>query len=359
MSNTLPLGTRFTLALAAIFFVVLLATMSVLYISLTNIAREDVQEQARLLIETMNAVRGYTSEDIAPRLSEYIDLDNAATFVPETVPAHGATSVFNRLREQQGFGDFLYKEAALNPTNPADQADTYEAELVEAFRRDPGLEMQTGFRMRDGARVFYEAFPLKVSSPSCLRCHGDPADAPQSLITTYGNDRGFGWQLGSVVAVQTIYVPAEDVMGAAWSLVIRVTPVVLLAFALAMLVVQRLLASGVIRPVGVISRLAEAVASDRVSDRKLHDSELESVARRPDELGQMAQVFRRMAEEVYTREQKLKQKVQALQIEVDESRKQKEVAEIVDDKSFKELQERARQLRERRTRQQNASKDDK
>ena len=51
---------------------------------------------------------------------------------------------------------------------------------------------------------------------------------------------------------------------------------------------------------------------------------LDEVAARPDELGQLAQVFQEMARQVYAREQHLQQQVLQLRIEIDQTRKARE-----------------------------------
>ena len=72
---------------------------------------------------------------------------------------------------------------------------------------------------------------------------------------------------------------------------------------------------------------------------------LARVATRRDELGRLARVFQRMAREVYAREQRLKQEVQQLRIEIDESRTARQVAEITETDYFQDLQRKADQLR--------------
>jgi len=73
---------------------------------------------------------------------------------------------------------------------------------------------------------------------------------------------------------------------------------------------------------------------------------LASVAARTDALGQLARVFARMAREVYSREQRLKQQVQQLRIELDEARQARQVAEITETDYFQQLQARAHDLRQ-------------
>ncbi len=52
--------------------------------------------------------------------------------------------------------------------------------------------------------------------------------------------------------------------------------------------------------------------------------------------------------EAYIREQRLRQEIQQLRIEIDEVKRRKQVAEIVESDSFKEIQEKARAMRRRR-----------
>jgi two-component system cell cycle response regulator len=73
---------------------------------------------------------------------------------------------------------------------------------------------------------------------------------------------------------------------------------------------------------------------------------LVAVAARTDALGQLARVFSRMAREVYAREQRLKQQVQQLRIELDEARQARQVAEITESDYFQQLQARAYDLRQ-------------
>ena len=75
---------------------------------------------------------------------------------------------------------------------------------------------------------------------------------------------------------------------------------------------------------------------------------LDEVARRSDALGQLARVFQRMEREVYAREQRLKQEVQQLRIEIDEVKQAQDVARIVESDAFRALQERAQERRNRR-----------
>jgi hypothetical protein len=67
------------------------------------------------------------------------------------------------------------------------------------------------------------------------------------------------------------------------------------------------------------------------------------------EISHLRQIFGQMAEEVMSREEKLRQQVTTLQIMIDESKRQEQVAEITDTDFFRELQQKANRMRQRHT----------
>ncbi len=73
--------------------------------------------------------------------------------------------------------------------------------------------------------------------------------------------------------------------------------------------------------------------------------ELDRVAARDDALGQLARTFGRMAREVQAREDRLREEVRELRIEIDLARQERQVAEITDSDYFRSLRERAKDLR--------------
>ncbi len=74
--------------------------------------------------------------------------------------------------------------------------------------------------------------------------------------------------------------------------------------------------------------------------------QLDGVAQRADDLGQLARVFQRAIKEVYAREQLLRQQVAELKIEIDQTRQSKQVAEITETDYFKQLRQKASRLRQ-------------
>jgi DNA-binding response OmpR family regulator len=92
-----------------------------------------------------------------------------------------------------------------------------------------------------------------------------------------------------------------------------------------------------------VTRVTDAAAA--VETGKFAAEMLLEVVKRPDELGQLARVFQRMAREVAGREEQLKQQIQVLRIEIDQANKTRQVSEITDTEYFQELKEKAKALR--------------
>ena len=94
-----------------------------------------------------------------------------------------------------------------------------------------------------------------------------------------------------------------------------------------------------------VGRVAAAAAAIKSNNFQIES--LDEVASRSDELGQLAQVFQEMARQVYAREQHLQQQVQQLRIEIDQTRKAREVADITESDYFQQLLGKADELRNR------------
>jgi methyl-accepting chemotaxis protein len=346
----LKLGTKFTLVQLSIFVIGILLSGVLVSRAVEQRAEQEITGKGVLLIQAMNAVRKYTSAHVNPLLAA--DLDTADAFISETVPAFSARTVFENLRQNPEYADFIYKEATINPTNPLDTADDFEAQVLQQFRDDPSMTSTSGYREWEGQTVYYSARPLTITAESCLRCHTTPEAAPASLIATYGSENGFGWELNQVISAQMIYVPAEAVLGSARQAFIGIMAATIIMLSVALLTLNYLVRRNVVRPVERIAAIAVKVGSDQVTQLDVDNDPLGKVAERGDELGQLAKVFRQMAENVIKRERQLKQQVRELKIEIDHIKRAQQVEEITGTDYFQNLQSKAKELRDK------ASKED-
>jgi uncharacterized protein DUF3365 len=192
---------RFNLVLLVVAAIVieLFAVVSTPF--LENIARAEVLQKARIMMEAAAGIRTYTSTEIAPLLNTKLDDDK---FHPQTVPAYAASKNFALLATK--FTDYAYREAALNPINPENRALDWEADLISDFRKNPGKGELITERQTHSGRVLNLSHPIMSKGP-CLACHGTPDKAPRPMILAYGVHAGFGWKVDEIVGAQIVSVP--------------------------------------------------------------------------------------------------------------------------------------------------------
>ncbi len=278
----MKLTLKFNLIFVVIFGLGLAATGVIAHRFLTQNARDQVLQQARLIMQASTSTRTYTAQRVRPILDGV--QREKETFFPESVPAFSAIRVFSYLH--QSYPDYLYREAALNPTNPADRAVDWEADVIQLFRNDSSTKEFVGERETPNGRSLYLAKPMPAG-PACLVCHSTPQAAPPAMVKLYGPNNGFGWKLDEVVAAQIVSVPMSIPTSIAnrafWNLILWLAGVALLS--LVLLNVTLVLA--VIRPVSQLSATA-----DEISKGNLDVPELPVKGK--DEVSVLADAFNRM-----------------------------------------------------------------
>ncbi|HEY9887256.1 MAG TPA: DUF3365 domain-containing protein [Candidatus Obscuribacterales bacterium] len=281
--KNLQLGQKFTLLLTLVFLGGVLASSLALSSVLHRSTQAQLTTNALMLMETMNAIRAYTTDQINPEIVDRLDTE----FLPESVPAYSAREVFETFRLNPTYGDFFYKEATLNPTNLRDKADEFEAQLVNQFRANPGNAQEVnGFRRTPGGDLFYIARPIQIQQQSCLECHSTPEAAPASMIERYGAANGFGWELNEVIGAQMISVPAAKVLQGARQSLVLILGIFITVFAIATILVNLWLKRLVVRPLNRMAKVAEAVS--------MGDTQAEFTQTSNDEVGKLAEAFNRM-----------------------------------------------------------------
>src|SRR5579864_4629960 len=164
-------------------------------------ARREVLQEANIMMAQASAIRDYTNNEIAPLLTDQIK----TRFLPHTVPSWAAQTNLRTLAKQ--FPDYTYKEAALNPTNPADRATDWESDIIAEFNHAPSLAEFTSTREAPSGPILSISRPIRITDKNCLICHSTPSAAPASMIDLYGSANGFGWKLGDVIGAQIVSVP--------------------------------------------------------------------------------------------------------------------------------------------------------
>ena len=244
-------------------------------------AKQEILENARIMMEAAVAVRSYTSAQINPLLKTQMKY----SFLPQSVPAYSANEYFKQLCKK--FPEYTYKEATLNPTNPINRATDWEADIVNSFRQSPGQTEMVGERDTPNGRALYIARPLKVKDASCLECHDTAETAPRTVIERYGPNNGFGWKVNDILTAQIVTAPMQLPLQRAKNASIAFMGSLAVIFAAIFLALNAMLILLVIRPVKRLSKMA-----DEVSLGNMEVPEFQISGK--DEIAKLAESFSRM-----------------------------------------------------------------
>jgi HAMP domain-containing protein len=245
---------KFNLVFLLIFAAGVAATARISWALLERNAKDEIAQNARLLMDTALAARAYTSSQVNPLLETQMKY----TFLPQSVPAYSATEVFNDLRKKHT--EYAYKEAVLNPTNPRDRAVDWETDVISKFRADGSSAEVIGERDTPTGRSFWVARPIRISNGACLRCHSTVEAAPKTMIERYGPANGFGWNLNEAVGAQIVSVPTRvPLERAEQAFTVFMTSVAAVFVAIGV-VLNLMLYAMVIRPVSKLSNMADRLS---------------------------------------------------------------------------------------------------
>jgi protein-histidine pros-kinase len=263
------------------FSVSLVITGLVSYRMLQHNARDEVIQNAGIMMQAALSMRGYTVQQVKPLL----EMQLQRVFLPQSVPAYAATEMFNMLRAK--YVDYTYKEATLNPTNPRARATDWEADIVQEFRNDPSKFQIIGERETPTGKSLYLARPIQIKDQDCLVCHSTVDAAPETMIKLYGTANGFGWQHNETVGAQIVSIPMSVPIHKATSAFYTFMGSLLGIFVLIFVVLNVMLNSIIVKPLARMAQLA-----DEISTGSLNLPEFPATGK--DEVSVLARSFNRL-----------------------------------------------------------------
>jgi protein-histidine pros-kinase len=272
---------KFNLVLLLVFAIGFLASGYVSHYLLQRNAKQEILENARIMMEAALAVRTYTNTQIKPLLDTQIKY----SFLPQSVPAYSANEYFSQLKKK--YPDYAYKEATLNPTNPVNRASDWEADIVRYFREHPDETERVGERDTPNGRALYIARAMKIKDAKCLYCHDTPENAPRTMLERYGSNNGFGWKVNDIQTAQIVTAPMQLPIQRASSVFAGFMASLAAVFVVIFLALNAMLIFLVIRPVTRLSEVAEQVSLGNMDVPEFQPSG-------NDEISTLAQSFNRM-----------------------------------------------------------------
>lgn len=275
------LKAKFNLAMLFAFVVGLALAAALSWPILRNSARQAVMQQAAIMIGQADAISQYTDTEVAPLLADQL----GARFLPQTIPFWAAKTNFHTLAKE--FPDYTFKDAALNPTNPADRATGWEAAIIGTFQQNPQEAELVTERDTPGGRILSVSRPIRVDNQSCLTCHSTPSAAPVTMVNLYGPNNGFGWKLHQLIGAQIVSVPMSVPLASALHMFELFLGGLAVVFAITIVLLNLLLHTMIVRPVRRISAAASEISLGNMDAP-------EFTVKGRDEIASLAESFNRM-----------------------------------------------------------------
>lgn len=179
-------------------------------------------------------------------------------FYPEIMSGFVVSrNIADRFRETQP--GYTIKNASVDPLWPDNKADAQELKVLAELRADRSLKKTSGLMTKNGTEYYYQATPDTVGE-KCLRCHGDPNDAPKDQIMIYGAENGYNWKKGDIVSAMFIYVPVSDALAVAKESAAKLVGMGGGAILFSALLIAIFLGVKIVTPIEMLSRRTEEIS---------------------------------------------------------------------------------------------------
>jgi methyl-accepting chemotaxis protein len=240
----------------------------------------EAKNKGQLLFDYIVSYRQYFKEHQRALILELVEENR---FYPELmsgfVATRGIWDVFTTRNKE-----YHFKQATIDPLYEKNKADDNEMNIIKRFQKHSNLKDMEGVIERDDKKYFYMAFPIKITSKKCLRCHGDPMDAPKDQIEIYGTESGYNWKFGEIVSAYIVYVPIQKALVDAKKTAGILFLVGIGSFFIVLVGVALFMSKSIIRPIEYLSDRTEEIIQGKYLDEEI---EYQS----NDEIGVLARVI--------------------------------------------------------------------
>jgi HAMP domain-containing protein len=263
----------------------LIASVVLAYASYTfsmKSAMTEAKVQGELVFNMIESSRMYFKKHQRPIVLELVDEDR---FFPEIMSGFVMTRGMWEIFEKK-FPGYTFKQATLDPLYPPNKADANEIAFIKSFDGDKEKKNSEGTIERNGKQYYYFAKPISVGS-KCLRCHGDPEEAPKDQIEIYGTETGYDWHAGQIVSTSVVYVPLDTAIAAAKKSATSLFTMGAAGIVLLMGVIWFFLSSSVVTPLAKLQEKTKKISLGKELDE---DMGIHS----KDEIGDLARAIDRL-----------------------------------------------------------------
>ncbi len=260
MTKKISIQTKYSI----VFLATLLLVLGAFVTGLTTLRDEVLRNEAEAIADQVVSFRAWVAgsgmvwvHELVPGFPDYLakESDGQGGFFYGKNPALATRELSVIANKTSRRATFLvtsddYRQAANKP-------DAFELRAIQTFKADPGLKFVQSYEKG----IYRYARPIFVKK-GCLKCHGNPDDAPAEVLRKYGDEKAFGYKVGDIRGIVSVKIPSIG-----WQRLIPIlsNPVaialVVLAFAINFLFTQRV----IIRRLKRLTKDANGIARGKLN----------------------------------------------------------------------------------------------
>ncbi|MBU0498621.1 MAG: DUF3365 domain-containing protein [Gammaproteobacteria bacterium] len=197
-----------------IFFVTLVLIVAAVLLGIRNLKTNVLRNEARAVATQVVAFRAWVAKagqvfwkgDLPEGFHDYLAKKEFTDSLGVTTTFHGKNPAL-ATRELSNIVNKSSLRATFRVTsdqyrNDANAPDYFETDAIQQVKANRGLKFVEGYDQ--GNYRYIE--PILVQE-ACLKCHGDPKDAPPEVVDKYGDKKAFGYKVGDVRGVISVKLP--------------------------------------------------------------------------------------------------------------------------------------------------------
>ncbi len=204
-----------------VFLITLVLIVGGLLIGIYNLKQRQLRNEAMAVAEQVVAFRAWVAgtgvvwvDHLAPEFRDFLGKRTGVGANSSTLEFYSKNPAL-ATRELSELANKTATRATFRVTsdeyrNPANAPDGFESASIQFFKSDKDRKYNDAL---EGGFYRYSQ-PIFVQQ-SCLKCHGDPKDAPPEVIEKYGDQKAFGYKVGDVRGIISVKLPdvtVADVM---------------------------------------------------------------------------------------------------------------------------------------------------
>ena len=279
MLRNMSIRKRLMVILTLVYILSMVGAIAGGYYVLDRDSLREAKEKTELFTTVMSANQKFMSRNVRPDILDLLE--------DEYLPA--ATVGIVMLSEtaqmiQEDYPEYIFKVASPNPLNKDNKSDSFENSIIAGF--DNGdFEDWSGTVNKAGERFYASAVPIEARK-SCIWCHDTPEVAHPDMVEEYGTDSGYGYEVGDIVGGRFVYVSMTASDAVTMQKLALFGGGISLLFLIAMLLIDRIIISTVVKPIEEIVEVAVDISRGKM-DREFN-------IKGNDEIKLLADAFNRM-----------------------------------------------------------------